>query len=174
MRDSQRGFTLLEVLIAVAMIGLLSLIAYPSLRQWRDNASYRQAASQAAGMLRDARGRSIAQNLDHWVDFDVANRTCRFWRREDPLVADDADVQLAVFTFPDSVGMRTGPNCDLATNTRFTFLPNGSGRVTVDGGVAFDTVCVMERGGARRFRVSMNGFRLVTNLSPTARIVIGR
>lgn len=63
------GFSLVEVIIAVAIFVILATIAAPSLSQMRQNALYRQAAFDVASMLREARGRTVGENREHRVEF---------------------------------------------------------------------------------------------------------
>jgi prepilin-type N-terminal cleavage/methylation domain-containing protein len=69
MMRSQRGFTLIELIIVVAIFGVLAAIATPSFRQMQQRALYRQAAFDVSSMLREARGRTVGENREHRVEF---------------------------------------------------------------------------------------------------------
>lgn len=65
----ENGFSLIELIIAVAIFAILAAIATPSFIQMRQNALYRQAAFDVSSMLREARGRTVGENREHRVEF---------------------------------------------------------------------------------------------------------
>ena len=64
----QKGFSLIELMIAIAIFGVLAAIATPSFLQMRQNALYRQAAFDVSSMLREARGRTVGENREHRLE----------------------------------------------------------------------------------------------------------
>ncbi len=77
---SRDGFTLMEVMIAVAVIVVLSAIAIPASHQWIHNAEYRATARSLVNILRETRSKAIAANLEHKVEFESVNRRYRVIR----------------------------------------------------------------------------------------------
>jgi prepilin-type N-terminal cleavage/methylation domain-containing protein len=69
----RNGFTLLELVITIAVAGLLLAIAVPSSRTWRANANSGQSARTLVNTLMEARSKAIASNYQCKVDFDVPN-----------------------------------------------------------------------------------------------------
>lgn len=59
----QRGFTLVELLIAVVMMGLIAAIGAPKLGAIRDNASVQSAAQQIGAYVATARAAAIRRGL---------------------------------------------------------------------------------------------------------------
>jgi prepilin-type N-terminal cleavage/methylation domain-containing protein len=66
---SNRGMTLVELLIVIAVMVILISIAVPSYMTWRQSASYHAVGREIASFLREARSKSIAANLQFRVEF---------------------------------------------------------------------------------------------------------
>ncbi len=71
MRRSQRGFALIEMLVVVALIGIVAYIAMPYYKVYLRSASYRSAARDIASAMRVARSEAVTQNLEHRLQIDV-------------------------------------------------------------------------------------------------------
>jgi len=67
---SDRGFTLLEVLIVLAMIGIISAIALPVLSSSTERNAVWTASEQIGSQLRQARLKAITRNTPFRVVFD--------------------------------------------------------------------------------------------------------
>jgi len=76
----ETGFTLVEVIIVLAIVSILSAIAVPQYMQWIKNAEYRGTARTVLFALREARSKAIATNLEHRVEFESLNRRYRVTR----------------------------------------------------------------------------------------------
>ena len=68
--SKQHGFTLIEVLIAIAIFGILTTMAIPSFNTWQRNAQVRSDARLVKGALQQARVDAITRNESITVDFD--------------------------------------------------------------------------------------------------------
>jgi prepilin-type N-terminal cleavage/methylation domain-containing protein len=79
-RLSDNGLTLMELMITVAIVAAISAIAVPASHQWIHNAEYRATARSIVNVLREARSRAIAGNLEHKVEFETLNRRYRVIR----------------------------------------------------------------------------------------------
>jgi prepilin-type N-terminal cleavage/methylation domain-containing protein len=66
---NQHGFSLIEILAVVSIIGILALCAVPSFAAYRRRASLRAEAEQLRSILRSARSRAIARNAHAGVKF---------------------------------------------------------------------------------------------------------
>jgi type IV fimbrial biogenesis protein FimT len=69
----QAGFTLVELMVVVAIVLLLLLIAVPSFADLIDRARVRGAAGAAISTLSEARGASVQRNRDVVVNFGGAD-----------------------------------------------------------------------------------------------------
>jgi general secretion pathway protein H len=113
----QSGFTLLELVVVIAILALAVAIVAPALNRARLGLMVRSAAYELAGSLRAARAAAQAANVERVLTLDVGTR--RYWaegvvgrRVFPPTVA----VELAV---PESE--RFG-----SSSGRVRFFPDGS------------------------------------------------
>ncbi|WP_241697633.1 GspH/FimT family pseudopilin [Mariprofundus sp. NF] len=67
--SKQRGFTLIEVMIVVVIIGVMSTIAIPAFSEWRDRQAVRSATQTLMSHLKQARVTAIAENRSVTIDF---------------------------------------------------------------------------------------------------------
>ena len=59
----QRGFTLIEVMIGVAIVGILAMVAIPNYSQWNARYQLKQGTTELAGSLNLARMAAMNRNL---------------------------------------------------------------------------------------------------------------
>ncbi|MEZ4211530.1 MAG: prepilin-type N-terminal cleavage/methylation domain-containing protein [Nitrospira sp.] len=59
----RKGFTLIEVMIAVAIVGILAMVAIPNYLQWKARYQLKQATTELAGSLNLARMAAMNRNL---------------------------------------------------------------------------------------------------------------
>ncbi len=69
--DRRSGFTLFEVLIVIAIMGVVAAVVAPMVFRGFSGAQSRAAALEIAAALRQARGAAVADNADVAVVFDL-------------------------------------------------------------------------------------------------------
>lgn len=68
-RHSERGFTLIEMLTTVAILGMIAAVAFPSMMTIQRRAAVRNAASELRAIFFAARMRAIARSHNCGVKF---------------------------------------------------------------------------------------------------------
>ena len=80
----QRGFTLLEVMVAVAIIGMMALVLYPSIINSLETRSLENAAQDVLTTLQRAKFEAVKSRINHRVRFDYAHDMWTYYvERED-------------------------------------------------------------------------------------------
>lgn len=120
-RAADRGFTLIEVIVVLVILGLVAGLVLVRGPQRSGAVDLRQASSLVAGALRVARSRAIASNRPVPVRFDPAEATWQMGneaaRRLPSGIAMTAAAPVIVFR-PD--GSSTGGVVELAGHARTT------------------------------------------------------
>ena len=71
---NNRGFTLMELVVTVALLAIMMAIALPATSGWRKSAQYKEAAREVVSVLRRARSIAVRQNQSTAVTIDLTNR----------------------------------------------------------------------------------------------------
>lgn len=139
---SKQGFTLFELLVAVAMVGILVAIVGPSWINWRDTQLLTAAQDQALQALRQAQAKAITSKLEWRVSFREVEQAVQWaihpsttapttsdWQslpegvqldRTETTLARSGEVYRVVFTYRGHVNPPLG---------RITFMAAGGNRV---------------------------------------------
>ena len=150
-RDSgpNRGFTLLELMIGLAIIGVLTLTALPAITRIGDRAQVKSARTAAVNHLSSAR--LAAQHGGRLVVFKVSGG--RLWAEAQPRL-----VPAGLSTL-DTVGAVTNLAVEFRVGVTSTldsivFDPRGygtgTGKILVTRGAASDSVVVIGHGSVVR------------------------
>lgn len=139
--NAREGYTLIELVVALGVLGILLGIAAPPALRWRDAASVRSARDEIAAGLARARIAAVAHGgASLWIDAASG----RFWIA----AANGADV-IATVDLADRYGIRVESGSAGAVEVRFDAL--GIGRL------ANRTLRVRRRGATAGLTISAYG-----------------
>ena len=78
--SKQRGFTLIEVMIVVVIIGVVSALAIPAFSEWRSKQAVRSGSQALVAHFKQARVLALTENRSVSIKFcDGAVRTDKAW-----------------------------------------------------------------------------------------------
>ena len=133
-KRSSSGFSLAEMLVVVAIIGMLSLISVPAFINFRASNTFRSALRVFIDDVRFARQYSITHSVDVRIDLDVPGNTSTSknyafwsfnWTTWDPLKIPGANVN--VKTLPQQVRIASTTSIPLSgAKPQIVYHPNGS------------------------------------------------
>jgi prepilin-type N-terminal cleavage/methylation domain-containing protein len=75
---NNRGFTLIELMTAICIIGILSALVVPNMVSWRSRAQFSGTISQLIGDLQMTKSRAIKENVDIIVNFTANSYTLSY------------------------------------------------------------------------------------------------
>lgn len=148
--NKSRGFTLLELLVVLAIIAVVSAIVAPNIISWRNSAKIRGAVDHLMGDLEMAKISAVKENNNVAVLFNTTGYKV-FVDKANPWVRDADEPLLRVRKLPAGVTFDLGHPDWGFTNNRTRF--NSRGRA----GIAGTAVIVNSKGQQRDVIVSTLG-----------------
>jgi type II secretion system protein H len=71
----EKGFTLVEIIIVIAIMAIMMAISIPSFVDWRKNQNFRTTAIGITSFMREARSMAITKGLQHQVVFNPTSKS---------------------------------------------------------------------------------------------------
>lgn len=152
---SKNGFTLIEIVIVILLIGVLGVLFVPRFLQQHDSFKLEAAAEQIANHIRLAQSWAVAEHDDHQVYFDTANEVYSVYNVEtgvaikNPL-SPGKDLIIDFNTNPQLKGVNIASLSPAGYSATFNALgkPTAGGSVTITKGSSILTIGVAIETGA--------------------------
>ena len=74
-RRGEKGITLIEIAVVMAIMAIMGLFMAPAIGEWIDNYRIRQTARDISSTLQEAKMKAISTKTQHSVTFDISNDT---------------------------------------------------------------------------------------------------
>ena len=75
----QRGFSLIEILVVLVLLGLVVMVGMPAMQDWLERYRVRTAAQSIAADMQLQRMRAVSRNRRFCVQFNQAGGTYTLW-----------------------------------------------------------------------------------------------
>lgn len=175
----QRGFTLIELFVGVAILAIVVALGVPSLRSWMNAQRVASVAGELATDMRFARSEAISTNMEAGVSFKNAGKGCYTVYRAPPSRVDTCDcTQPAGLVCPHplvelkTVVMPGSGDVTISTPAGMKEIYE-SGSKLVDGGAA-EQITIAGSSTSRQLRVTTSsGLQHPTVCAPTGSTIPG-
>lgn len=74
-KHDSRGFSLLELMVVIVIVGVLAAVAIPNMGAWQSKRDMNASAREIASFLQQARSEAVRRNMVVWVQFTPASNS---------------------------------------------------------------------------------------------------
>ena len=148
---NKTGFTLMELMIVIAILVVVSSIAVPSLTGWRNSAKLRDGASMLRVDLERTKLRAVKENNFVAVLFNAGGYTA--FVDDGDWIKDGSEQLVCDRQLPAGVSIDLA-DPDMFANNRTRF--NARGRISNDGAITIVNIAGDEK------EISINRFGMIT------------
>jgi prepilin-type N-terminal cleavage/methylation domain-containing protein len=161
-RSFAKGFTLIEIIVAMAILAILVTIATLSIRNMRPSLDSKQTANKLVTLLWEARSRAVGGNYQYKLDFDALNRQFRMQKGSQAYNTPTAGwTTVSGYDWESlskGLSMRSG-DCSSTNTVNVQFNANGTARLETPTGTistAPVTICLQGEGGSKAYRIMIS------------------
>lgn len=123
---TDRGYSLLEIMVATAIIAILAAIAVPNIAGWRAKQRFAAAVSDVHEAIKVARSSAIKDNTTAVIQFQLPNRFTVFADDDGDGTQDTGERTILTGIFQNDISLTTS-----FSGHRLSF--NGRGMTTASG-----------------------------------------
>ena len=115
---NKKGFSLIELLIVVAIFGIISALGYPNIMKWYTKKQLQNDAHELFAVLKDAQQNSLLNKILYRISVNSDGKTISVETTDNPNCSSQS-------LFQDKTKVLTLKNSKLKTPGPQTFSPNG-------------------------------------------------
>ena len=120
------GFSLIEVITVMAILGTLLAIAAPNFSRYRDNANLKEAARDASSDIQLYKQRAIAENVRYKITFNSGANNYVVQRETTLNAGDFSSNTLFTKTIGSAQTIETSTAANFGGHSHVTILPRGT------------------------------------------------
>jgi len=150
------GFTLIEVMVVVAIMGILIAVALPPFVNWRNSLGYRQTARGMTATLREAKSLAITRNVQQMVVFKPNSSSYRLLEGNRAYNTQESGwTPVLKQEIPATLTMGGGQDGTSQANVSVQFNPNGTSRFFDRKGYRSYSTVTVNAGTAAQYQITM-------------------
>lgn len=158
-----KGFTIIEVMIAVAVMAILVAVALPPFVNWRNTLGYRQSARGMTAMLREARSLAITRNRQQMVVFKPNSSSYTLLQGNRAYNTQETGwTRMQTQKISRNSSIRGGSSGTSLANVSVQFNPNGTARLCDRKGAPSDGTATINTGTAVQYQITVTPSGMIT------------